>query len=337
MNHASNKKYHVYGIGNALVDMEFEVTDDYLARMNVEKGVMTLVEEERQSELLSVLSGEQHKRACGGSAANSIIAVAALGGKSFYSCKVASDESGDFYASDLSSHGVVTNLKSEREQGKTGKCMVFVTPDAERTMNTYLGITANFSERELVLDEIAQSEYLYIEGYLVTAPNARAAAIKAKAHAEAVGVKTALTFSDPSMTSYFAEGLKEMLGESGVDLLFCNGSEAMQFTGCKSVEEAAVELKKYARSFAITLGPKGALVFDGEHDIEIVAPQVKPIDSNGAGDLFAGSFLYAITHGKSYAEAARLATTAASELVTRFGPRLPKDKLLTIKDTVFGA
>lgn len=337
MNYASNKKYHVYGIGNALVDMEYEVSDEYLARMNVEKGVMTLVEEERQTELLSVLSGEQHKRACGGSAANTIIAVASLGGKSFYSCKVAADESGDFYSNDLSSHGVVTNLVGKREPGKTGKCMVFVTPDAERTMNTYLGITAHFSERELVLDEISQSEYLYIEGYLVTSPNARAAAIKARTHAENAGVKTALTFSDPSMTSYFADGLKEMIGEKGVDLLFCNGTEALQFTGCKEIHEAAIELKKVARSFAITLGAQGALVFDGEHDIEIVAPQVKPVDSNGAGDLFAGAFLYAITHGKTFAQAGRLATTAASELVTRFGPRLPQDKLLSIKDSVFGA
>lgn len=335
MNSASSKKFHVYGIGNALVDMEFEVNDGYLQKMNVEKGVMTLVEEERQTELLSYLHGEQHKRACGGSAANSIIAVASLGGRSFYSCKVANDEAGDFYFNDLTSHGVATNLGPTRSDGKTGKCMVFVTEDAERTMNTFLGITAHFSEAELVYEEIAQSEYLYIEGYLVTAPNARSAAIKAREHAEKSNVKTALTFSDPSMTSYFRDGLEEMIGPKGVDLLFCNETEAMQFTKTSDFTSAARELRRFCRSFVMTRGAQGALVFDGEREIQAVAPKVTPVDTNGAGDLFAGAYLYGITHGKSPAESARLATTASSELVTKFGPRLAAKRLLEIKSSVF--
>lgn len=335
MNYAANKKFHVYGIGNALVDMEFEVSDGYLQKMMVEKGVMTLVEEERQTELLSHLQSSPHKRACGGSAANTIIAVASLGGKSFYSCKVASDEAGDFYYNDLTAHGVATNLGPSRASGKTGKCMVFVTEDAERTMNTYLGITANFGHDELVLNEIAASEYLYIEGYLVTAPNAREAAIAARNHAQKSGVKTALTFSDPSMTSYFRDGLEEMIGGDGVDLLFCNETEAMQFTGTDTIAKAALALKKYARSFAITMGPRGALLFDGTHELEVVAPKVDPVDSNGAGDLFAGAFLYGITHGLNFNDAGRLATTAAAELVTKFGPRLPAKRLVEIKNSLF--
>ena len=152
-----DKKYHVYGIGNALVDMEFEVSDKFLDEAGVEKGLMTLVDKKRHVELLNTLDGYQHKRTCGGSAANTVIAVAQLGGNSFYSCKVANDETGDFYFEDLQAQGVRTNLADEREEGITGKCMVFVTPDADRTMNTYLGITANLSEEEIREEELKNS------------------------------------------------------------------------------------------------------------------------------------------------------------------------------------
>lgn len=318
------KKYHVYGIGNALVDMEIEVTPDFLLKANVEKGVMTLVDQKRQDELLTQVDGHQHKRSCGGSAANTIIAVSQFGGRSFYSCKVANDEPGDFYFEDLVSNGVATNLHGERESGVTGKCMVFITPDADRTLNSYLGITETFSEAELQTDDLKDSEWLYIEGYLVTSTTGRAAALKAKSFAENNNVKTAITLSDPAMAKFFKEGLEEMVG-SGVDLLFCNEEEALAFTGQEKLEEAFNELKKVAKSFAITQGPQGALLFDGEKEIDIVTNKVDAVDTNGAGDLFAGAFLYAITHGHSFAEAGKLACASSGELVQRFGARLPAE------------
>lgn len=327
-------KYDVYGIGNALVDMEFEVNPDFLKEMNVEKGLMTLVDENRQAELLANLNRHGHKRSCGGSAANTIIAVSQFGGSSFYSCKVAADETGDFYFKDLVKEGVETNLTDKREDGVTGKCMVFVTPDADRTMNTYLGITATFSKAELVPSEIAKAKFLYIEGYLVTSPNALEAAVEAKSLAHKAGVKTALTFSDPGIVGYFKEGFNKILGEAGVDLLFCNESEALSFTGKENYEEAALELKKVAKTFAITLGSKGAYVFDGKNDIHIITNKVKAIDTNGAGDLFAGAFLYAITNGHSYAVAGRLACSAASVLVTQFGARLEKEQAKLVKKEI---
>ncbi|MDD0852817.1 adenosine kinase [Halobacteriovorax sp. GB3] len=322
--------YDVYGIGNALVDMEFEVTNDFLQKMNVEKGLMTLVEQERQSELLENLDGKQHKRSCGGSAANTMIAVSQLGGKAFYSCKVASDETGDFYYQDLVKEGVSSNINEQREKGTTGKCMVFVTPDADRTMNTYLGITATFSESELREEEIKKAKYLYMEGYLVTGPTGKAAAIKAKEIAKANNVKTALTFSDPGVVSFFKEGFNEMIGE-GVDLLFCNEAEALSYTGTETIEQASVELKKIAKTFAITLGEKGAHVFDGQETIEVLTNKVEAVDTNGAGDLFAGAFLYGITNGLSYAQSARLACSLSSQLVTQFGARLKKSQVEQIK------
>lgn len=332
---ANGKKYDVYGIGNALVDMEFEVEAEFLKEAGIDKGLMTLVDENRQHEIINTLHGIQHKRSCGGSAANTMIAVSQFGGKSFYSCKVAHDEVGEFYFKDLQENGVETNLRKDKlEQGITGKCIVLITPDADRTMNTFLGITQNFSDKELVEEKIKEANYLYMEGYLVASPTGKKAAIKAREIAEASKVKTALTFSDVNMVHYFRDGLHEMLG-NGVDLLFCNEAEALAFTQAKTVQEASKELRKIARSFAVTLGPKGAFVFDGEKEIFVVTTPVEAVDTNGAGDLFAGAFLYAINAGFSYAEAGKLGCMASSQLVTQFGARLRKEQALEIKSRAF--
>jgi len=221
------KKYHVYGVGNALVDMEFEVEDSFFEKNSIDKGVMTLVDEERQHELMSHLDAFEGKKASGGSAANTIIASSYFGANSFYSCKVASDELGDCYVSDLLAAGVDSNVDEGRKAGITGKCLVMITPDAERTMNTYLGITETFSVDELHPLAIADSQYLYIEGYLVTSDTGRHAAIEARKIAEEKSVKTALTFSDPAMVQFFKDGLKEMIGEK-VDLLITVQPAALQ-------------------------------------------------------------------------------------------------------------
>jgi sugar/nucleoside kinase (ribokinase family) len=317
-----NKKYHVYGIGNALVDMEFEVHDEFFSQNGIDKGVMTLVDEPRQHQLIAHLDAFEGKKACGGSAANTIIAVSYFGGKSFYSCKVANDELGDFYVRDLKAAGVDSNLgNGARKDGITGKCLVMVTPDAERTMNTFLGITENFSVDELHQDALINSEYLYIEGYLVTSSTGRHAAIEARKIAEENGVKTALTFSDPAMVKFFRDGLAEMIGNR-VNLLFCNEHEAKTWAGSDSLDEAINELKKIADTFAITLGGKGALIYDGKHIIDISPHPIRAVDSNGAGDMFAGAFLYGITHGHSFYEAGNIASLAAARVVSQFGPRL---------------
>lgn len=329
------KKYDVYGIGNALVDMEYEVQDAFFQKNNIEKGRMTLVEEDRQDFLLSALGDVPLKRQCGGSAANTVIGVAQMGGKCFYSCKVANDSAGDFYADDLKESGVDSNLVSKRPAGTTGKCLVMVSSDAERTMNTFLGITSTFSEAELNLEALKDSKYLYIEGYLVASPSGQAAAIKAREVAEAHGVKTALTFSDPAMVQFFGDGMKNMLGPKGVDLLFSNEDEALSFAGSKSLLEAREALKKIARTFVITRGENGAIIFDGETYIDIEAFPVKAVDSNGAGDMFAGAFLYAITHGHTFASAGKLASAAASRVVGQYGPRLKWHQTQEVLNHVF--
>ncbi len=327
------KKYHVYGIGNALVDMEFEVEDSFFEKYNIEKGVMTLVDEERQHELIGHLDAFEGKKASGGSAANTIIAVNYFGGNSFYSCKVSNDELGDFYVHDLKAAGVDSNVGNGRKDGITGKCLVMVTPDAERTMNTFLGITETFSVDELHQDALCDSEYLYIEGYLVTSSTGRHAAIEARKIAEESGVKTALTFSDPAMVEFFKDGLKEMIGKK-VDLLFCNEAEAKSWAGTNDLDLALESLKGIASTFAVTIGRKGALVYDGKHMIDISPHEIKAIDSNGAGDMFAGAFLYGITHGHSFYEAGNIASLAAARVVNQFGPRLGADEHKEILDIV---
>ena len=320
-------KYDVYGIGNALVDKEFEVTDAFLAAQGIKKGLMTLIDEERHNHLLASLkqSFGLKKRAGGGSAANSIVAISQFGGKTFYACKVANDEFGEFYMHDLHAAGVDTRLDQVRcsSEGKTGKCMVMVTPDAERTMNTYLGITSDFSAAELHYEELKQSNYLYVEGYLVTSDTSRAAVLEARKVAKQHGVKMAMTFSDPSMATYFKTGLVEMLGE-GVDVLFCNEEEAFAFTGKTTLQDAIQALKPLTQKLVITLGSDGALVVNADNEVKIAAQAVKPLDTNGAGDMFAGAFLYGLTQGLSNAQAGALASKAAAQIIQVYGARLDK-------------
>lgn len=320
------QNYHVYGLGAALVDTEIEVTDHFLEHAKIEKGLMTLVDEQRQGELLELMQDHLvgSKRSSGGSACNSIIAASYFGAKTFYSCRVANDDNGQFFHHDTQAAGVTTK-PSDLPEGTTGKCLVMITPDAERTMNTFLGMSETLSEADLDEQAIAQSEYVYLEGYLVTSPTGKQAAIKAREIAEAKGVKTALSLSDPGMVEFFGEGLQSMIGKQ-VDLLFCNRDEAMAWTKTDSIEQAAERLKKSARSFAITLGKDGALVFDGKSLEQVPGEAVSAIDTNGAGDMFAGAFMYAITHGHSYAEAAKLANHAAAQVVSQYGPRLQPEQ-----------
>lgn len=331
-----SKQYHIYGIGAALVDTEITLTDADLTTMAVAKGVMTLVDEARQNALIDYLQNHlvASHRASGGSAANSIIAASYFGSNNFYSCKIANDENGEFYLNDIHAAGVATPAHVIPPAGITGKCLVMITPDAERTMNTFLGISETLSVSELDIAAIAQSHYVYIEGYLVSSTTGRAAAIELRKQAEANNTKTALSLSDPAMVQFFRDGLVEMIG-GGVDLIFCNRDEALGFTQTHSIEEACVALQQYCKQFAITCGGDGALVFDGETLTQVAAQPIKPLDTNGAGDMFAGAFLHAINHGKDFKTAAQFANVAAAKVVSQFGPRLQAEQHEELKKDFF--
>jgi sugar/nucleoside kinase (ribokinase family) len=323
--------YNIYGIGAALVDTEVEVSDAFLASAQIDKGVMTLVDEPRQTELLEALASENTHmlRKCGGSVCNSVVAASSLGAKTFFSGKVADDADGQLYINGLQDAGVAFHSAGQ-ESGITGKCLVMVTDDAERTMNTFLGASEALSEREIDQAALVNSEWFYVEGYLVT-DEARTLATKiAVETAKANNVKVAISLSDPFVVAVFGDALREVIG-GGVDLIFCNKDEAMAFTGTESLEAAAEALKRYTKTFAITDGANGAITFDGNTMNQSKGVEAKAIDTNGAGDMFAGAFLYAITSGKRYAWAAGLANDCAARVVAQFGPRLESSEFDAIK------
>lgn len=313
--------YHVYGIGNALVDIEFRVEPEDLLQLGVEKGVMTLVESDHQQQMMDHLREQQVHRSAGGSAANTVIALTQLGARGFYSCKVADDELGHLYTDDLRANGVDTNARDCSESGDTGRCLVMVTEDADRTMCTYLGITGELGRDAIVEDSLRSAEHLYIEGYLASSPTAREAVRHARSIARDAGVRVALSLSDPNVVRLFGAGLREMIGD-GVDLLFSNEEEALELSGRDDIAGAIEALKDTARQFVITRGPRPTLIFDGHETIEVPAHDVHPVDTTGAGDIFAGAYLYGMARGWKPATAAGFGNHCAARLISEYGPRL---------------
>ena len=323
--------YDIYAIGAALVDTEVEVTDSFLIEHSIDKGVMTLVEQPRQAQLVNSLNqnGSRLLKQSGGSACNSVVAASQLGSKAYFGGKIADDDDGRLYADDLTQAGV-SHAFLPTDHGVTGKCLVMVTSDAERTMNTYLGVSDEFSETEINQSALAKSEWLYVEGYLQTDDHRTAVVVSAVEFAKQQGVKVGLSLSDPFVAQLFSGNLKSVIGD-GVDLIFCNKDEALAFTATDSVDQAGKELKAYATTFVITDGANGAIFFDGKSLVQVPGVKARAIDTNGAGDMFAGTFLYAITSGKSYQKAAELANQAAARVVERFGPRLEKADFEALK------
>ena len=309
------KKFDVYALGNALVDIEYHSNPHTLVEMGIDKGVMTLIDEQRQNSLIAQLGESHESMTCGGSAANTIIALAQMGAKTHFDCRVSNDMTGQVFARDLHESGVNSNLDYKPlPAGITGKCLVFVTPDADRTMNTFLGVSG-----ELDVSDIDKQAI-------------RDAAIEVRRIAEARGVKTSLTLSDPNMVKFFRESLEAMIGDQ-LDLLFANEDEALELAATDSLEVAIELFKKISRNFAITRGKDGALVFDGLNLIEVKPKTVKAIDTLGAGDMFAGAFLYGLSQGMSFHQSGDLASLASAKIVTQFGPRLEASQTRALLET----
>ena len=307
------------------------MSDRFLADAKIEKGVMTLVDESRQRELLDALSSEGLKlrKKCGGSVCNSVVAASSLGSKVFFSGKVADDADGALYVSDLNEAGVDFHSAGQ-DPGTTGKCLVMVTEDAERTMNTFLGASDTLSAKEIDYEALKDSEWLYVEGYLVTAVERTKTVREAVEFANENGVKIAISLSDPFVVDVFGDVLRDVMVD-GVDLVFCNKDEALAFTVSDNLDSAIEKLQLITKSFVITEGADGAITFDGNLVSRSKGVSAKAIDTNGAGDMFAGAFLYAITSGRDYDWAAKLANYCASRVVTKFGPRLEIEDFDKIK------
>lgn len=320
----------LFAIGNALIDQEFKVSDDFLTAHNLQKGTMQLTDGETQAALYENLKATQNYKgqASGGSAANTTVAFAALGGSAFYACRVGNDDLGQIYLDGLNEAGIQTTTRSISE-GVTGTCMVLVSPDSERTMHTYLGITAELTDVQIDFTPLKTAKWLYIEGYLSTSETARHAVEQARTIARASDAKIALTLSDPAMVQYARAGLDEMIAD-GVDLLFCNEQEALMYTETETIEAALVKLQEISQHIVITLSAKGALICNEGQSFTVPGRAVTAVDTNGAGDAFAGAFLYALNANLGFKAAAELAILISSEVVSQFGPRLEVEQYATL-------
>ena len=314
--------YDLYGLGNALVDLEYRVDDSFLTRHEVAKGHMTLVEAPRLKELMSATAELEPARFSGGSAANTVIAAQALGHRCFYSCKVSNDEVGQFFMADMADVGVAlpTTALNQDAENVSGRCLVLITDDAQRSMNTFLGISATLGTPQLDTDALAQSRYFYVEGYMVASPTAQEATLAAKTICEESGTAFSLSLSDPSMVQFFRENLEAIIG-NGIDVLFCNEEEALTFTGTDRVDLARRTLTDAAKHVHITLSERGSQYTDGKVLREIPGYSIDAVDTTGAGDAFAGACLHAIMGGAPHEQAAAFGNYVASTLVGQYGAR----------------
>ena len=305
-------------MGAALLDMEYAVSDATMAQLGLPRGRMSLADEARQTALRRHLA-HQRPVACGpgGSAANSLASAAAMGCSVRFVCALGDDAEGRQFRAAMEQLGV--DLRGTIAGPATGSCLVLVTADAERTLSTCLG--ANSGLQAPPGDDLAAAELLYLEGYLAADPNGLAAALQLARRARTAGTGIALSFSDPGVVEGCAAALAQLV-EGGLELLFCNADEARIWTAQPSLERAADALAAIARRFAITLGGDGALLGEGRARHRIAGLPVRALDTNGAGDQFAGAMLAALARGADFAAAGAFANSVAARAVQQYGPRL---------------
>ncbi len=313
--------YDVYGVGNSLVDIQAQVPDQVIADLGFHRGIMTLVDEPTQRRVLAALEGVPFSRCAGGSAANTIMAVADFGGKAAYAGKVGVNELGHFFLNDMRELGVAIEVAPVA--GETGTSVILISPDAQRTMLTHLGVSATLSPDDIREAEIRNAKYVYVEGYLFAGEPTRSAALRTMELAKKNGVKVAFTVSDPFLIANFRDEFWSLI-EGPVDLLFCNLEEARALTGKHDPVECAVEIHRHAENVALTLGADGSILMHQGQVLPIEGAAAEPIDTTGAGDMYAGALLYGITNGLSWKQAGHLASHAAARVVSQLGARLKR-------------
>ena len=311
----------VFGVGNALVDIQTQVADQVLTDLGIEKGIMTLVDEEQQAGVLGKLDGSPLHRCAGGSAANTIVALAELGASTAYVGKVGNDEIGAFFLNDMRDLGIGIDVTPAASS--TGTCAVLITGDAQRTMLTHLGASATLTEEDIDPALIESAKYVYIEGYLLTGETTKAAAYRAMDLAKQAGVKVALTASDPFLVNLLRDEIWDLV-QGPVDLFFCNEEEAKSLTNETDPIQCAAKIHKHAENVALTLGDKGSLIMHGGEAYPVEGVDVKAIDTTGAGDMYAGALMYGITNGMGWQQAGHLASHAAARIVSQMGARLER-------------
>ena len=324
MKRTEQKSIDVYALGNALVDILAFVGDDFVEKLGFSKGSMNLVDTSKRTEILKGLDAAQLKMKSGGSAANSVIAILQSGGSGIFAGKVADDDKGAFYGTDMQQAGAIYEIAPGNPAiDPTGTSIILTTPDAERTMCTHLGISIHLGPDDVTEAQVAQCKLCYIEGYLWTGESTKAAALKTMELAHKVGTKVSFTFSDAFLVHLFATEFREKVMPL-CDLVFCNSDEARSFTGCSDVKLAAEAIGKRVRTAFITDGKNGAWVMEDGILHQVEGFPAKAVDTVGAGDAFAGGVLYALAHGYDVVAAARWGNRLASKVVEVQGPRLDR-------------
>ena len=318
------KKFQVVGIGNAMVDVLARAEDSFLAEAGIEKGIMQLIDMERAVELYGKIGPA--REVSGGSAANTIAGIAHLGGRTAYVGKVKDDQLGAIFAHDLRAQGAVyeTAFAPKDAVDETGRCLIIVTPDGERSMNTYLGVTEFLTSDDIDVDQMAEAEWIYLEGYRFDGPESHAAFAKAIAACKAAGGRVSLTLSDPFCVSRHRNAFREMI-KADVDLLFCNRAEMLSMYETDDFDAAMAEAAAEIAIVACTDSANGAYILSGGETWHVPAIPTDVVDATGAGDLFAGAFLWALTHGYALEDCGHIGNIAAAEVISHIGARPEAD------------
>jgi sugar/nucleoside kinase (ribokinase family) len=330
----SGARFDVTAIGNAIVDVLAQSDESLLVEHGLAKGAMSLIEAADAERLYRIMG--PGIEVSGGSAANTVAGIAALGGRAAYIGKVADDQLGDVFTHDIRAAGVTYETPRLTEGLSTARCLIFVTPDAQRTMQTFLGATTQLGPEDVTLEFIESTKVLYLEGYLWDQPRAKQAMRDAAISAHQKGVKVALTRSDAFCVARFRDEFLD-LAEHHVDILFANESEITSLYQVDTFDAALQQVRRHCEVAALTRSEKGSVVVSGDEVHVIDAEKgVKVIDTTGAGDAYAAGFLYAFTQGRDLATCGRLAGAMAAEVISHYGAR-PVADVRQLAATVLGA
>ncbi len=316
---ASDARFDVVGIGNAIVDILAHTDDVFLSKHDAAKGTMLWVDEKQSDTMYDDIGPAVE--ASGGSAANTMAGIASLGGTPAFIGKIKDDQLGKIFTHDIRAAGVHFDTEPLHDGAATARCIVLVTPDAQRTMFTYIGASGLLNAGDMDNDLIADSKILYIEGYQWDLPEAKEAIVAACETAEKAHREVALTLSDPFVVERHRDDLFNLINEH-VDLLFANEQEVTALFRANSFEEAVESCEGRVKVAALTRGPDGAVTFTKDSLVQTPAnPQGKVIDTTGAGDLYAAGFLYGYAKGETLKTCALLGSLAAGEIITHMGAR----------------
>jgi sugar/nucleoside kinase (ribokinase family) len=316
----TNARYDVLGIGNAIVDVIARAEDDFLVRHGMHKGSMTLIDEERAQQVYDAMGPALESS--GGSAANTIVGVASLGARAAFIGKVRDDALGTVFTHDIRAAGVAFDTPPAFDGPSTARCYVLVTPDGQRTLNTYLGAAQDLHPEDIDAETIASAAITYLEGYLWDPKNAKDAFLKAAAIAHDSHRLVALTLSDAFCVDRWRAEFLELMRTDIVDILFANEAELHSLYQTADFAAAVAALRQDARFAVVTRGEKGCSVITPDKTTEVPAALVeRVVDTTGAGDLFAAGFLFGHARGHDHALSARLGAFAAAEVIQHLGAR----------------